>query len=119
MREHFLGKLGNLEAQPSQLAADGHCLPSLSDRRVGGPSPLRRLDPPKRGGSIKSNRLSKIQELQNAHAVLATLDSTDKRLTAPDPIGHLLLAQVGPLAAFLKQMPQDLMPRRSKLPHRR
>jgi hypothetical protein len=58
------------------------------------PSPLRRVHPLERDSGIKSNRLSKIQELQDAHAVLAALDSTDKRLTAPDPVGHLLLTQI-------------------------
>jgi hypothetical protein len=43
--------------------------------------------------------------------VLASLDGTNKRLAAPDPVGHVLLAQIGPLAAFLQQTPQDLMPR--------
>jgi hypothetical protein len=56
-------------------------------------SPLRRLShPPERRSGIKSNRLSKIQELQDAYAVLASLDSTYERLTAPDPVAHRLLA---------------------------
>jgi hypothetical protein len=75
------------------------------------PSPLRHLHAPQRGGCIKSNRLSEIQELQDAHTVLASLDGTDERLAAADPVGHLLLAQTGPLTALLEQTPQDFMPR--------
>jgi hypothetical protein len=75
-------------------------------------SPLRCLSHrPERRGGIKSNRLSELQELQDAYAVLASLDSTYERLTAPRPVGHLLLAQIGPLATFLQQTPQDFMPR--------
>jgi hypothetical protein len=66
---------------------------------------LRRLNPPEHGGCIKSNRLSEIQELQNAHTVLASLDGTNKRLAAPDLVAHVLLAQIGPLAAFLQRTP--------------
>jgi hypothetical protein len=55
--------------------------------------------------------LGEIQELEDACAVLASLDSTYERLTAPDQVGHLLLAQIGALASFLQQTPQDFMPR--------
>jgi hypothetical protein len=34
--------------------------------------------------------------------VLASLDSTYERLTAPDPVRQFLLAQIGPLAPFLQ-----------------
>jgi hypothetical protein len=85
--------------------------PPPSHRFAAALSPLRRLNPPERGGCIKSNRLSKIQELEDAHTVLPALDGTDQRLPAPHPVGYLLMAQLGPLAAFLQQMPQDLMTR--------
>ena len=75
-------------------------------------SPLRPLShPAERGSGIKSNRLSEIQELQDAHTVLASLDGAHERLTARDPVGHHLLAQTGPLATFLQQATQDFMPR--------
>jgi hypothetical protein len=48
---------------------------------------------------------------RSAYAVLASLNSTYERLTAPDPVGHLLLAEIGALAPFLQQTPQGFMSR--------
>jgi hypothetical protein len=65
--------------------------------RIAEPHRFATLTLRRRGGCIKSNCLSEIQELQDAHTVLASLDGTDKRLAAADPVGHLLAGSDWPV----------------------
>jgi hypothetical protein len=77
---------------------DGATLPL----RLGASLVNHGLATPARKRVRADGKLVQASELQDAYAVLASLDSAHERLTAPDSVGHRLPAQIGPLAAFLQ-----------------